>query len=199
MEAASTDFDSLLSAFASISTDDHESLIRKFAHILGVTADAAVFFLEASSWDVELALNNFFGTVESSEALYQQSAGATPSALCSAELSALLYQLSQAIFAPGESIHLPCRFLNDGRPSWPGDTRLQHVEGAEMDAPLSTHVGPCGPGDERIVSLRLTAPAEPGVYMGSWRLLSSAGFLSEAVWAQITVSGATRAIDEMAL
>jgi hypothetical protein len=198
-DEGSDDFDNLLSAFASISTEDHESLIRKFSQILGVTCESAVFFLEASSWNVELALNNFFSTVESSEALFQQSAGALPTAQCSAELSACLSQLSQAVFAPSEFINLPCRFRNNGTPSWPADTRLQHVEGASMDAALSTPVGPCGSGEERTVPLGLTAPSQPGVYMGSWRLLSSAGFISEAIWAQITVGdGAKEMVDDMA-
>ena len=58
-----------VSAANTISTDqDHESLIRKVSQILGITCESAAFLLEASSWNVELALNNSFGTVESSKA-----------------------------------------------------------------------------------------------------------------------------------
>ena len=59
------DLDDLMAAFAGVNVDDHDELVETFARVLGTDGGSARFFLEASQWNLEVALGNFLDTVGS--------------------------------------------------------------------------------------------------------------------------------------
>jgi len=68
------------------------------------------------------------------------------------------------------------RVRNSGTCVWPEDALLAFASGAQMGAPESVEVGAAEPGEEVDVSVRMKAPADPGVYQGTWRLKMPEGF-----------------------
>lgn len=62
---AMSDLDDLMAAFAGVNVDDHDELVETFARVLGTDGGSARFFLEASQWNLEVALGNFLDTVGS--------------------------------------------------------------------------------------------------------------------------------------
>lgn len=60
-----SDLDDLMAAFAGVNVDDHDELVETFARVLGTDGSSARFFLEASQWNLEVALGNFLDTVGS--------------------------------------------------------------------------------------------------------------------------------------
>ena len=59
------DLDDLMATFAGVNVDDHDELVETFARVLGTDGGSARFFLEASQWNLEVALGNFLDTVGS--------------------------------------------------------------------------------------------------------------------------------------
>ena len=59
----------LVALFSRITTDDHESLVNLFSQVMGADHVTATFFLDASNWHVETALNAFL-TVGSQQHAY---------------------------------------------------------------------------------------------------------------------------------
>ena len=59
------EIDDLMAAFAGVNVDDHDELVETFAKVLGTDGGSARFFLEASQWNLEVALGNFLDTVGS--------------------------------------------------------------------------------------------------------------------------------------
>ena len=55
--------DELLSAFSGLDTSSNDQLVTKFAEIMHINSDIATFFLEASNWNVEGALNSYLSSV----------------------------------------------------------------------------------------------------------------------------------------
>jgi hypothetical protein len=76
---------------------------------------------------------------------------------------------------PGTTVVKTWRVRNDGDVVWPAQTHLRHVENESFGADLGGAVGAVEPGQEVDVSLRLTAPEEPGNHVGIWRLHDDSG------------------------
>ena len=100
-----------------------------------------------------------------------------------------------ATFTPGATFTKTWRLENIGTRTWTTDYDLVFVGGASLDAkarvPLPYDVAP---GQTVDVSVRLTAPDEPGTYTGLWQLRNTSGVLfglgdqaSGAFWVQIKV------------
>ncbi len=100
-----------------------------------------------------------------------------------------------ATFTPGATFTKTWRLKNIGTRTWTTDYDLVFVGGANLDAkarvPLPYNVSP---GQTVDVSVRLTAPDEPGTYTGLWQLRNTSGVLfglgdqaSGAFWVQIKV------------
>jgi len=67
------------------------------------------------------------------------------------------------------------RVRNSGTCAWPEDTVLAFSSGTQMDAPDSVEVGAVEPDAQVEVSVKMKAPAEPGVYKGTWRMKTAEG------------------------
>ena len=175
--------DDLLSMFSNITTDDHSALVNQFAQIMGIEADAATFFLEASSWNVEAAVNSYL------QAGGGQGRGlllAAPVEAPQAEFIGDTASTQGVQFQPGQPIDMVWGFRNTGNAAWPQDTHLKFIEGTIMDGPDGWPIL-CEAGEEVSAQVQLRAPAEPGEYMGSWRLICNHGYVGEPVWLMITV------------
>ncbi|UCC64349.1 MAG: hypothetical protein JSV36_04640, partial [Anaerolineae bacterium] len=67
------------------------------------------------------------------------------------------------------------RVHNSGTCAWPEDTVLAFSSGTQMDAPDSVEVGAVEPDAQVEVSVKMKAPAEPGLYKGTWRMKTAQG------------------------
>jgi hypothetical protein len=76
---------------------------------------------------------------------------------------------------------------NDGTCAWPEDTALAFVEGEQMGAPETVDVGSAEPGDEKEITVSMTAPDEDGTYTGKWQLTAGDSFFGGQVWVSIVV------------
>jgi hypothetical protein len=182
------DLDDLMSAFAGVNMDDHEQLVETFARVLGADADAARFFLESSSWNLELAVCNFLDTVGSRSNLEtQQLSGVEPVSTFRGDEN--VQQIGQQVFAPGQPIQLVWGFINTGPVAWPADAALVHTEGERLGGARGSYgVGGCAPGEEATVQLQLAAPSAAGSYASCWRLRHSGGYFGEPIWLMVNVA-----------
>lgn len=81
-------------------------------------------------------------------------------------------------FSPGESFTKIWRLKNIGTCAWTPDTKLVFVNGAQLGGPVAASLpGYVAPGQTVDVAVTLTAPEEPGHYVGYWMLRSSEGTL----------------------
>jgi len=174
--------DELIAMFGKITTTDHDTLVNQFARILNTDLAVARFFLEASSWSVEAAVHTYLAeTGNGQQAVHK---------LNSLPVVAFLSDLSQlqaVTFPPGASIDMEWIFRNDGVEAWPEDTRVAFVDGDRMGGFQSADLQPIVPGGMISIRQRLHAPAHPGTYAGTWRLVCSAGYFGDPVWIIITV------------
>ncbi|MBN2502900.1 MAG: hypothetical protein JXB38_19125 [Anaerolineales bacterium] len=82
------------------------------------------------------------------------------------------------VFAPGETFTKTWRLTNSGETAWSSAYALVFEEGDSMGADLeTTHALTrlVEPGDAVNVSVELTAPEEPGSYIGYWMLVNERG------------------------
>ncbi|MGD0573757.1 MAG: NBR1-Ig-like domain-containing protein [Anaerolineales bacterium] len=98
---------------------------------------------------------------------------------------------------PGATLVKTWRLLNTGSCPWTADTQVVFVSGDRMAGPLSQPIGQTvAVGAEALISVTLTAPEEPGTYLGYWMLLSPDetrfGYgpaADQAFWVEIVVLG----------
>ena len=92
---------------------------------------------------------------------------------------------------PGEAFTKTWRLSNLGDCEWNEDYDLVFDEGASMDGPASVPVtkGIVDPGDQVDVSVDLVAPAEDGIYKGTWQMRNDQNevFTSGGFWVEIEV------------
>ena len=62
--------DELIGLFSRISTTDHDALVEQFSKVLSIDPTTAHFFLDASNWNVETAVNSFLSSVGSQQNMY---------------------------------------------------------------------------------------------------------------------------------
>lgn len=87
------------------------------------------------------------------------------------------------------------RIVNGGSCTWIPGYALVFANGYSFGAPATTPLGgEVPPGAEVEVTLHLTAPSNPGVYQGDWKLRSASGVYfgfgadgSETIWVRIQV------------
>lgn len=87
------------------------------------------------------------------------------------------------------------RIVNGGSCTWIPGYALVFAGGYSFGAPAATPLsGEVPPGAEVDFTLHLTAPSEPGVYQGDWKLRSASGVYfgfgedgSETIWTRIQV------------
>jgi len=174
--------DELIAMFGKITTNDHEALVSQFARILNTDAGVARFFLEASSWSVEQAVHTYLAESTNGRESFQN-LRTLPVVTLLSDLS----RLQQVVFEPGVIIDMEWTFRNDGSEAWPADTRIVYVDGDRMQGFQSLDVFPVQPRQTFTTLQRLIAPARPGTYAGTWRLVCSAGYFGDPLWVIITV------------
>ncbi len=104
---------------------------------------------------------------------------ATPTPLCDlAEFVDDITVPDGTQFKPGETFTKTWRLRNQGTCTWTTDYALVFDGGEAMDAELVLNLpADVPPGSEIDVSVELTAPSDPGVYRGYWRLRNAEGVL----------------------
>ena len=180
-----SDLDDLMAAFAGVNVDDHDELVETFARVLGTDGGSARFFLEASQWNLEVALGNFLDTVGSRVSgsrlasfsfsicfapvlaqfarLLEQSnlarAGSAPRSLFKGDET--VQQIGAQAFPPGQPVDMYWQFLNCGEAPWPMDAALVHTEGDAMGVQMEGSLGGCEPNAEVTQRAAPLARAQP--------------------------------------
>jgi hypothetical protein len=101
--------------------------------------------------------------------------------------------------APGARLVKTWRFRNDSAKAWPEGSRLLWVgkRSDRLDAPESTPVPCCQPGQEVDVSVPLVAPQQPGRYTAYFRLAGPVGKrFGQRLWVMISVVESSSSSDE---
>jgi spore germination protein YaaH len=73
-------------------------------------------------------------------------------------------------FEQGESFVKTWRVRNSGSCAWPDDTQMVLVSGDALGAPKSVNVGAVAAGENKDISIDMTAPDTDGGYKGTWQL-----------------------------
>jgi serine/threonine protein kinase len=94
---------------------------------------------------------------------------------------------SGAVVAPGEVFEKEWRIENNGCQDWPGGTQMVFSHGDRMNAPDFAAIPATVVGGRANVSVVLTAPEEPGTYVGYFECVSPAGTSFCEVFVQVVV------------
>jgi hypothetical protein len=102
-------------------------------------------------------------------------------------------------FSPGARFVKTWRLRNSGSCTWTPDYAVVFADGDPMGGnPIVPLAGDVPPGESIDVSVRLTAPLNPGAYQGSWMLRNAAGVLfgvnlgaNDPFWVRIRVQSNT--------
>jgi hypothetical protein len=184
--------DDLISLFSKITTNDHDALVAQFSRVLQVDTSVATFFLEASSWNVEMAVHNYLastqGYAEGPRAGHSMVTPLTepPQAAFAGDLA----PWQTRAFLGGTRLPIRLRFQNTGREAWPHDTFVVHVDGDRLGGVSEIAVGPLAPQQQVEVLLVLLVPQAEGTHIGSWRLACRAGYFGEPVYMIVNSSPA---------
>ena len=167
-----------MSAFAGLDTSSNTELVTKFAEIMRTSTDIATFFLEASAWNVESALNSYLSSVGDQTNLVGQ-IGQVPQA------SAGIidpHNILNSQLLPNQPFQLQWVLTNTGTTPWPQNSTLVHTEGERLNGPLSAGVGMVPQGQTVNQTLSLAAPSQPGQFASTWRLKYNGGYFGEPIW-----------------
>ncbi len=185
------DADDLISLFGKITTTDHDTLVDQFSTILRTEKGVAQFFLEASNWNVEVAVINFLSSVGSDGETIT-----TTSTIPEVTFLSDLSELQSIVFAPSTRIPMLWKFRNSGKEPWPADTQIVFVEGQRLNGPSSINNIHANPGEEVVVNCELVSPATVGTFVGTWRFACSAGYFGDPLWVIITVDDSSEELTE---
>jgi hypothetical protein len=155
--------------------------VHKFSQVLGTDHATATFFLGASNWHVETALNSFLSSVGSQQNMY------VPIIQPEAALVSGLEITQQGIFSPQQSISVAWIFQNTGSSAWPDEACLVFTEGTQLNGPSMIPLGPVAAGELIQLPIQLIMPTEPGSYAGTWRLTHNGGYFGDPVWVIVNV------------
>jgi hypothetical protein len=151
-----------------------------YSKVMQIDPQTAAFFLESSSWNVELAINTYLSTAGTAGNIYQTTT--PPQAVFLSDLSGM-----QAVqFKPHQPVQMVWSFRNMGAEKWPADARLIFVDGHQMGGPKTMSVRAAA-GEQLDMPVQLTCPAEAGIYAGTWRLTCSLGYFTDPIWVVVTV------------
>lgn len=182
----------LLSRFSSLGTNDHDAMIEQFTKVLRCEADVARFFLESSSWNVEMALNAFLSTVGTRNNIYQPETFVLPKAIFDPSGNVPPGQK----FPTNACVNVVWRWKNVGETPWPADTCLQHIDGETLGGPAHPIAISCNPGEVCAVPITFRTPEKAGEYGGCWRLVCSSGYFCDPIWLILSVHEAAEAAAE---
>ena len=176
--------DDLLAAFQSANISDRESLVAQFGQIMGTDNNTAQFFLEASDWNVETALNAFLSSVG-------HSSNIMTSTVPQAAFLGDAYVTTLRQFQPGEHIQMVWNINNSGASAWPPEASLVLVDGSVEASQKVFPTGPIQPGQTFSANVVLSAPNAPGQYPSTWRMQYNQGYFGEQICVIIGVAAPT--------
>ena len=189
--------DDLMAAFAGLGTSTNEELVAKFAQIMHTDTATATFFLEASQWKVETAVNAYLSSGAAQAA--QQAAMATPYGACQVLDP---HGVLNGPLLPNQPFQLTWVLKNNGHQPWPSNAQLVHTEGPRLEGPAAAQLGAIPSNQMVNQTLNLKAPATPGQYASTWRLKYSGGYFGDPIWiitsVAANVSGGSGAATMMA-
>ena len=91
-------------------------------------------------------------------------------------------------FSPGETFTKTWRVRSTGCAGWPAGTQLMFVSGDQLGGPEVVAVPESEPSVEVELSVKLTAPTEPGTYTSNWQLRGpDATFFGDWIYVVIVV------------
>ena len=139
-------------------SDNKEEKIRLFQSVCGFNEEQAVFYLEASSWNVDMALAAAFDAQKEPEAHeYHVSAQANDN------------DVTRDVSA-GSSFDKEWTLGNTGVQAWPQGCYVSLMSGMPHGASSVELPDSVPPGASVDFSLSFTAPLEPGSYVATWSM-----------------------------
>lgn len=177
----------LLSMFTAMGTTDHNQLLQQFLQVIpGAPTEAAQFFLEANSMNLQAAIMCYMD---------QGGTGMVAQAMVQAPQAKFVGDVTigegEAV-SPDTTFQKTWRLQNVGTEAWPDNTTLNFVQGERLGAHTMVPVPQIPPGEMADVSVDMVSPAATGSYAGSWRLCVVQGsvpsYFGDEFWVVITVS-----------
>lgn len=99
-----------------------------------------------------------------------------------------------SIVAPGQALVKTWRVKNTGASTWDSGYKLVFESGDRIGAPNEIALPALAPNQEGNISLNITAPTAPGVYVGKWRLRNPHGTLfGDRLWVELDVRASSSA------
>ncbi|MBN1121218.1 MAG: protein kinase [Anaerolineae bacterium] len=158
---------------------------------IALTAAGLLFFFRSPSTAV--LANNLQGTFDVLAGNVEPAATQTPIPTEDAECPyggtfvADVSYPSGAVVEPGEVFEKAWRIENNGCQDWPGGTQLVFSHGDRMNSPDFVAIPETVVGGRANVSVVLTAPEEPGTYVGYFECVSPAGTSFCEIFVQVVV------------
>ncbi|KNC52193.1 uncharacterized protein AMSG_01019, partial [Thecamonas trahens ATCC 50062] len=140
-------------------SDNKEEKMRTFQSVCGFDEEQALFYLEANSWNVDLAVSSFFANQQAAPVVieYHLAAMATD------------HDQTQTVEG-GEVFSKSWKLANTGTRAWPTGCYVSLHTGDPHGAQPIELPGEVPAGADVDFSLQFEAPAEPGVYTAAWRM-----------------------------
>ncbi|EDQ88793.1 uncharacterized protein MONBRDRAFT_25871 [Monosiga brevicollis MX1] len=193
--------DDLVNMMQSMGTDDPSALVQRFCQLVpGMSQEAATFFLEANSWNLEAAVVSFFD--QGGANAVNAAMGPQPSAELVCDVT---FGDGEAV-PPGFVFEKTWRLVNNGPIAWPPSTQLELVQGPRMHQAPVIHVPALDPGATCDLTVPMKSPQEAGEYAVAYRLcyinggvqdklnsrltfgISSRQYFGDQIWVVITVA-----------
>lgn len=178
----------ILLQFQCLGTNDHDSLVNEFVRLLGpsvgLTREAATFFLEMNNWNLQSAIGSYFD-LDTPRDLTCKTFESPPE----------MTLIKDVTVGDGEEVTPNTRFKktwkiqNSGQKLWPWGVSLRFLGGTNLSQVDSILVSSLLPGEVTEVSLDMVSPSIPGTYEGQYRMVTYDGvYFGETIWVIITVS-----------
>lgn len=180
----------ILLQFQCLGTNDHDALVNEFVRLLGpsvgLTREAASFFLEMNNWNLQSAIGSYFDLDTPRDLLTCKSTFGSPPEMT---------LIKDVTVGDGEEVTPNTRFKktwkiqNTGQKNWPWGVSLRFLAGTNLSQIDSIPVDSLMPGEITEVSLEMVSPSLPGSYEGQYRMVTPDGvYFGETIWVIITVS-----------
>jgi len=179
----------LLSMFQKMGTTDHDELMMQFQKIIPTaTTELAHFFLEASSWNLQMAILSYIDHIGDQEKVSQQMAVLNrpkPSAVFSLKDDGVPGYFTDISFVKEWSV------TNNGTVTWPEGCSLDFVGGDQLGGPQKVTAAALPPGVTTSIALNFRTPSRPGQYAGSWMMTTTGAhpmMFGEPIWVVVNVA-----------
>ncbi|CAI2357494.1 unnamed protein product [Caenorhabditis sp. 36 PRJEB53466] len=185
----------LISKMSQMTTDDRDTLIRKFEEIISprtIPHDLAAFYLDLANWNLSTALSVFYDQngdlVHMEEAFRQSCLSSTVKECTNREAISGTFT-----YRPNSTFFCGWRVVNDGRFRWPNGTRLAFVDGDPIDYEIRKDTV-LDPDESENIEIRITCPVEMGDFKARFQFVTPQNiFFGESIWVILRVRPLTEA------